>query len=98
MTVTVEGLPNGVTARPLVIVPRETHKVEQAIRAELLAARGLARCIHPNALNPERLAEALKWALCRDPQAHARRMHEIIPSFDGAARLTAYLSRWLGAD
>jgi len=86
------------TARPLVIVPRETHKVEQAIRAELLAARGLARCIHPNALNPERLAEALKWALCRDPQAHARRMHEIIPSFDGAARLTAYLSRWLGAD
>ncbi len=86
------------TARPLVIVPRETHKVEQAIRAELLAARGLARCIHPNALNPERLAEALKWALCRDPRAHARRVREIVPSFDGAARLTAYLSRWLGAD
>ena len=86
------------TARPLVIVPRETHKVEQAIRAELLAARGLARCIHPNALNPERLAEALKWALCRDPRAHARQVREIVPSFDGAARLTAYLSRWLGAD
>src|SRR6266545_2321496 len=32
-----------VAARPLVIVPRATHKVEQRIRAETLAAHGLAR-------------------------------------------------------
>jgi len=25
-------------------------------------------------------------------------VRQIIPSFDGAARLTAYLSRWLGGD
>jgi len=25
-------------------------------------------------------------------------VREIIPSFDGAARLTAYLGRWLGGD
>src|SRR5205807_4847089 len=31
--------------RPLVIVPRATHKVEQQIRAETLAARGLARWV-----------------------------------------------------
>jgi len=86
------------TARPLVIVPRATHKVEQAIRAELLAARGLARCVQPSALSAARVAEALEWALCLDRRAHARRVREIIPSFDGAARLTAYLSRWLGAD
>ena len=27
---------------------------------------------------------------------YAKRIQELIPSFDGAARLTAYLSRWLG--
>src|SRR5262249_34695460 len=37
-------------ARPLVIVPRATEKVEQRIRAETLAARGLAGWIHPSAL------------------------------------------------
>src|SRR5205809_728360 len=85
-------------ARPLMIVPRATHKVEQQIRAETLAARGLAWCIHPNDLSGPRLAEALEWALRCDRQAHARLVRQIIPSFDGAARLTAYLSRWLGGD
>jgi predicted glycosyltransferase len=84
-------------ARPLVIVPRETHKVEQAIRAEILAAHGLARCVHPKESNGETLADALEWALRSDRQAHATHVRELIPSFDGAARLTEYLSRWLGA-
>jgi predicted glycosyltransferase len=85
-------------ARPMVIVPRATDKVEQAIRAELLAARGLVACVHPRELTPDRLAEAIAWALGRDRAAHARRVREVIPSFDGAARLTAYLARWLGGD
>jgi len=85
-------------ARPLVIVPRATHKVEQQIRAETLAARGLARCIHPKNLTGPDLGEALEWALRCDRQAHARLVAQIIPSFDGATRLTAYLSRWLGGD
>ena len=84
--------------RPLVIVPRATHKIEQQIRAEALAAHGLARWIHPKELNGHSLAEALEWALRCDRQSHARRVREIIPSFDGAAHLTAYLSRWLGAN
>jgi len=84
-------------ARPLVIVPRATHKVEQQIRAETLAAHGLARWVHPKELNAGSLADALEWALRTDRRAHARLVREIIPSFDGAARLTAYLSRWLGA-
>src|SRR5439155_23058305 len=74
-------------ARPLVIVPRETHKVEQAIRAEVLAARGVARCVHPKDLNGETLAAALAWALGCDRAAHEARVREMIPSFDGAARL-----------
>ena len=85
-------------ARPMVIVPRATDKVEQWIRAELLAARGLVACVHPRELAPDRLAEAIEWALGCDRAAHARRVREVIPSFDGAARLTAYLARWLGGD
>jgi predicted glycosyltransferase len=84
--------------RPLVIVPRATHKIEQQIRAEALAEHGLARWVHPKQLNGHSLAEALEWALRCDRQSHARRVREIIPSFDGAAHLTAYLSRWLGAN
>jgi predicted glycosyltransferase len=87
-----------VAARPLVIVPRATHKVEQQIRAESLAAHGLARWVHPRELDGDALAQALEWALCSDRRGHARLVREVIPSFDGATRLTAYLSRWLGGD
>jgi len=82
--------------RPLVIVPRATHKIEQQIRAETLAAHGLARWVHPKELNGETLADALDWALRSDRRAHAQKVRELIPSFDGAARLTAYLRQWLG--
>ena len=81
--------------RPLVIVPRATHKIEQQIRAETLAAHGLARWVHPEALESPELAAALEWALTCDRRAHERRVREIIPTFDGAARMTTYLSRWL---
>ncbi|HYT82278.1 MAG TPA: glycosyltransferase [Gemmatimonadales bacterium] len=88
-----------VAARPLVIVPRATHKVEQRIRAETLAAHGLARWVHPREMNNGHpLSEALEWALSCDRQAHARLVREVFPSFDGVAQLTAYLSRWLAAD
>ena len=87
-----EGL---VTACPMVIVPRATHKVEQLIRAQLLAARGLARCIHPKDVDEENLAEALTWGLARDRRAQAQQVREVFPSFDGAAQLTGYLSPWL---
>ena len=85
--------------RPLVIVPRATEKVEQRIRAETLAAQGLARWVAPAELDGERLARALEWALGLDPAAYARRVRSVLPSFDGAARLAAYVSGWLeGAD
>jgi len=85
-------------ARPLVIVPRATHKVEQQIRAETLAARGLARWVHPKDLAGPQLVEALRWAVGCDRRAHAERVREVIPSLDGAAQLVAYLARWLGGD
>ena len=87
-----EGL---MAACPMVIVPRATHKVEQLIRAELLAAHDLARYVHPNEANEYNLAEGLRWALGRERRAQARRVREVFPSFDGAAELTGYLSRWI---
>src|SRR5438094_1131286 len=87
-----------VQARPLVIVPRPTHrKVEQRIRAETLAARGLARRAHPKDLTGERLAEAMEWAVRCDRKAHARLVRDVIPSLHGAVRLTDHRSRGLGA-
>jgi len=87
-----EGLMAGC---PMVIVPRATHKVEQLIRAELLAARGLAQCVHPSRAGEESLAGALEWALARDRRTQAGRVREFFPSFDGAAQVTGYLSTWL---
>lgn len=83
-------------ARPLVIVPRATHKIEQKIRAELLAGQGLAKCVLPQELSAENVEGALDWALDCDRQRHAHRVHEVFPSFDGAVQLTTYLSNWLG--
>ncbi len=83
-------------ARPLVIVPRATHKVEQLIRAQTLAAHDLARWVHPERMNCPDLVEAIEWALGCNRQAYARQVRDIIPAFDGAVQLTAYLSRWLG--
>jgi predicted glycosyltransferase len=90
-----EGL---MTACPMVIVPRATHKVEQLIRAELLAAHDLARCIHPAEAGEENIAEAIQWALGRDRRTQARFVREAVPSFDGAAQLTGYLAPWLNND
>ena len=85
-----------VVGRPLVIVPRSTHKVEQQIRAEILASRGLARWVHPRDLGDEaHLADAVEWALQRDREAHTRLVRQIFPSFDGVGRVCAYLSQFL---
>jgi len=90
-----EGL---VSACPMVIVPRATHKVEQLIRAELLAARGLVRCVHPKDAAGTGLVEALEWALARDRREQASRVREVFPTFDGASQLTGYLTTWLNHD
>lgn len=46
-------------ARPAVIVPRIAPRQEQVIRACALSERGLVRMVHPDALTPRRLAEAV---------------------------------------
>ena len=87
-----------VAGTPLVIVPRVTHKIEQLIRADALAGHGLVRWVHPRNLETHQMDAALGWALTLNRDAHARLVRETIPSFDGAARLTAYLAQWLAED
>jgi predicted glycosyltransferase len=82
-------------ARPLVIVPRATHKVEQLLRGQLLARHDLAYCVPPQTLSAETLAAGVHWALGRDQAQHAARLHRLLPAFDGAHRLTEYVTPWL---
>jgi predicted glycosyltransferase len=82
-------------ARPLVIVPRATRKVEQLLRAQLLARHDLAYCVPPQTLSAETLAAGVHWALGRDQAQHAARLHRLLPAFDGAHRLAGYVTPWL---
>jgi predicted glycosyltransferase len=85
-------------ARPLVIIPRtprSRQKMEQLLRARALSRLGLARCVAPDELASERVAEALAGALAEDRAALAARIARSSPSFDGAASLVDLLSPWL---
>jgi len=50
----------------------------------------------PQELCADAVEGALDWALHCDRECYAARVRDTIPSFDGAVRLTAYLSSWLG--
>ncbi len=52
-------------AVPAVIIPRTKPRLEQLMRAQRLAARGLLRWLHPSALTPTALADALEAAVRR---------------------------------
>jgi predicted glycosyltransferase len=70
---------------PAVFVPfADGRETEQTLRAEQLAARGVAELVRGSELSPERLAAAIARALARGPQAlaidtgGARRSAELI--------------------
>ncbi len=53
-----------------VLVPfADMRETEQTLRAERLAARGVVEIVAPDALSPERLAEAIERAVQRRPAA-----------------------------
>ncbi|RVT53518.1 glycosyltransferase family protein [Rubrivivax albus] len=79
--------------RRAVLVPRVLPGTEQCIRAERLAALGLLRMVHPEALTPRRLREALEAEL----QAHARALPQpVLRRLDGLAQVTRALRTQLG--
>ena len=49
------------------LIPRIQVRVEQRLRAEALAARGLAHLLLPDELSPQRLSQAIDLALSAAP-------------------------------
>lgn len=67
------------------LVPRTRPRAEQRLRAERLAARGMAHLLLPDALSPENLATAVARALAAPPP-------RVTLDLDGCARVSAALA------
>lgn len=68
---------------PAVVVPRVTPRLEQWIRAQAMAERGLCRVVHPDHATPERLAAEIAIALELGP-----RSDDLPFGTDGAAQVS----------
>jgi len=79
-----------VRARAVVVPYRGEGETEQALRAERLAAHGLARCLDESALTPQRLAAVVDAAA-------AGPAPEVGLDLDGAARSAAAIEEWIAA-
>ncbi len=79
--------------RRAVLVPRVKPGVEQCMRAERMAAQGLVRMVHPDALTPQRLADALAAEL---DAAAAGRLPPRLQRLDGLARVTEAVFELVG--
>ncbi len=85
-------------ARRAIFIPRVMHRQEQLIRARSMDELGLARCLHPDDVTPERLLEEIERALA-DPSEPLTegRARQLVP-LDGAKRFAAFCgSLLLGA-
>jgi len=82
--------------RPALIVPRVRPRLEQLIRAEALARRGLVRTLHPAHLTPERLTHELRrlvatplapWAdlALNGLEGFVRAVQELVPTVNAQA-------------
>lgn len=80
---------------PGVVVPRTSPRVEQLLRAEAFAKRGLLESLPPERLNPQSLRTALQAAL-RKPTATANSRALDGIDFAGLARITRHVRRHLG--
>jgi predicted glycosyltransferase len=78
---------------PVVVVPRVEPRLEQLIRAEAFAARGLVRVVHPEELSASRVAEQLLLASGDDAQSRRRSIEALGGS--GVENAAAHLSRLL---
>jgi predicted glycosyltransferase len=70
------------------VVPRAGPSAEQRMRSQLLAQRGLARVVDPDALTPDYLALELMRLLLDEAIPNVRH----IPAMDGAARAAARIT------
>ena len=76
-----------------IIVPRVHPRLEQCIRAERLAAKGLLDMIHPTKLNPDSLFRAIEHSL---QQPCPPRSQDIGIALDGAANVSRAVKQLFG--
>jgi predicted glycosyltransferase len=73
------------------LIPRVRPRLEQRLRAERLAERGLARVLLPQALSPERLATEIKATLDSPPP-------QVVLDMDGLAHVSSAIIKSLSSD
>lgn len=79
---------------PAVVVPRVTPRVEQLLRAQAFAARGLLRVVRPERLNPETLQAEVRAALAT-PRGCERTLPDEL-DFAGLTRIARRVRKHLG--
>ena len=77
---------------PAVVVPRVAPRLEQWIRAEAMAVRGLCTLLHPDEADPDALLAAIAGALAR-----GRRTSALPFPTDGASRVSDEMRELLSA-
>ncbi len=88
---------------PCVVSPqppkdKERYGKEQLLRAERLAALGLAQCVPMAKITPNEIAAGLRWALACDRAAYGERIRAHGFTFEGALRLAQYAGAWLAGN
>ena len=78
-------------ARAVLVPFAAERETEQLLRAEALAARGVAELVRESALSPQTLARAIERAAAREPAA-------IALDTDGANRSARLIAAMIGAD
>ena len=73
-----------------VLIPRQSMRAEQRMRAERLAARGLARLLRPEELAPARLLDEIRAGLEAGP------LPDIGLDLNGLSRISATVANLLG--
>jgi len=74
-----------------VVIPRVHPRLEQHIRAERLAEKGLLDMIHPESLTPDNLFKTITRSLQRPRPVRAQ---DLGIELNGAATVCATISRW----
>ena len=75
-------------ARRAIFIPRVLYRQEQLIRARRLADLGLATCLAPDEVSPERLFEAIRETRRDEPLTRARAEGRLF--LDGAERFAEF--------
>lgn len=82
-------------AQRSIVIPRIMYRMEQLIRADCLAKKGLLKVLHPNKVTPDLMFEAVTAMLSNDDAALEKARRKELIQFDGAKRLAFFAAEQL---